>query len=287
MRIDNTAVKNEKVDYKTSNKGGIKTFALSNIVSTVVSAACFNKIVQMQKNLTEDKVELLNKAGEKILKSTNLAQKGVQINDVEPQLNTTNIPDKLLEMINTVYATGKGKNAFFTYKKVDGPFDKNSVNINKSKGAALQFHELGHAFNYNNSAILKTIQKMRMPLMLLSSSLALFCAFTKNSEPEEGEELTKGQKAKNFIRKNSGLLAFMVNIPILAEEGMASIRGAKWAGELLPKDLAKHVNKTNACAYIPYLASAITLGFSAYSAAKAKDYFVEKQKAKQENNLNG
>ncbi len=89
------------------------------------------------------------------------------------------------------------------------------------------------------------MQKMRMPGMIMASAIALFAAFTKEDKPEDGKELTKAQKVKNAVRKNAGKLAFASMVPMLLEEGMASIKGYKWANSILSKDLAKKVLHTN------------------------------------------
>ena len=68
-------------------------------------------------------------------------------------------------------------------------------------------------------------------------------------------------------------------LPVLAEEGMATIRGQKLANQLLPKNIARKVLKGNAVAYTSYLITALGFAAAAYTAVKVKDAFVNKRDA--------
>ena len=183
-------------------------------------------------------------------------------------------------------SVANGKSAFFAgIKGIENVFGGkmfiNEVVCNMEKLPAAIFHEIGHAFNANNSTFWRTVQKMKKHSLPIAGYIALYCALTKKAVPKkEGNmELTKGQKVKNFIRENSGKLAFIATLPMLIEEGMASIRGNDWAKEFLSPDLAKKVSKHNKFAYITYLATAAGFALSAYAARKVKDYFVDKKNA--------
>ena len=143
------------------------------------------------------------------------------------------------------------------------------------------FHEIGHAMNYNFSKIGKALQHMRLPGMIAASAIALYGAFSSKSKPEEGKELTKGQKVNNFIRNNAGKLSFAAMLPMLAEEAMATIKGNKLAGKLLSPDMLKVVKKGNAVAYLTYIATAASWGLASGAAVKVKDTLVAQKEAKQ------
>ena len=145
------------------------------------------------------------------------------------------------------------------------------VLINREKFPLAVFHELGHAFNFNNSSFWKALQKLRIPGIVASGLISLFPAFTKDSKAQDGEELTGGQKFKNWMRKYSPALAFGAMTPMLAEEGMASVRGCKWAKSLLNKNLFNKVLKTNVVAYTTYLTGALGMSLAAFAAKKVKD----------------
>ena len=265
-----TAITNINQNYdkpQSSKKGGFKkTLKALTIGSLALNGLNIAAMLPMEgickigKNLTKDEVDFVNKAADTIINSkTNLAKKGVTIENFDSMVNITNTPTKRLEMTNQFFQTAAGKNALFCNKQV-GLIDKNTILVNRQKAPILSFHEIGHAFNFNNSAFWKNMQKLRLPSMFLASAFALLPALTKEEKPQNGEELTKAQKVKNEVRKKSPLLAFATMIPVLLEEGKASLRGCSWAKELLDKNMFKKVAKTNAIAYSSYVLGA--LGFS-------------------------
>lgn len=144
------------------------------------------------------------------------------------------------------------------------------------------FHELGHALNYNMSKFGKILQKCRPISMFAPVVLALYGAVTRASKPkEEGKDLNGVQKTHNFVRNNTGKLAFLATIPMLLEEGMASIKGQKFAKQLLKPEMAKKVVKGNAIAYSTYAITAVFSALAAAAAVKIKDGAIAKKEAKQ------
>jgi hypothetical protein len=142
------------------------------------------------------------------------------------------------------------------------------------------FHELGHAHNFNNGGIMKLMQKVRPLGMLLPPFLLLYGAFSKKSKPQSPDtELTKKQKTNNFIRDNAGKLSFIAMLPILIEEGAATLKGNKFAKEFISEDLAKKAFKGNCLAYLSYLGAAVLSGLAAMTAVKIKDKKIAKKDA--------
>jgi len=261
--------------------------ALVPVATMPLSLAAMNKMQKTCDSLSIGQVESIKTSANTMLNQTGLAEKGVTIKRLsEDSVRTladsvdNKFYKKLIEFVDPISSTKSGKNAFFSPKEIFGLCNKNTVVLHENKLSLSVFHELGHAMNFNMSKVGKLLQKCRMPAMLIAGSLALFAAFSKESKAEDGKELTKGQKAKNFVRKNAGVLAFTSMLPILAEEGMASIKGCLWANKNIAKDLAKKVAKTNAVAYTSYLLAAIGLGLSAHVAVKVKDKLVAKKEAK-------
>ena len=121
---------------------------------------------------------------------------------------------------------------------------------------------------------------MRIPAIMIAAGLMLFSAFTKKAENEDGQELTKAQKTKNFVRKHSGILAFTAMLPVVGEEIMASVRGCKWANANLPKELAKKIKTTNVFGGITYILAAAGIGLAAHFTTKVKDSAVDKANEK-------
>ncbi len=149
------------------------------------------------------------------------------------------------------------------------------------------FHEIGHAMNSASKLGKFTQGPLRIIGMLAPLGIALFGAFSKKQKAKEGEELTTGQKASNFVRNNAGKLSFLAMTPILIEEGVASIRGNKLAKEVLSKtpELAKKVSKSNRYAWCTYLCAAAAAGITSFLAVKIKDKIQDKKNQKAQLNV--
>ena len=78
----------------------------------------------------------------------------------------------------------------------------------------------------------------------------------------------------DFIKENAGKLTFALNIPILLEEGMATMKGNKLAKSVLSPQLAKKVAKTNRLGFATYLCLAVGSGVGVYLATKVRDAIV-------------
>lgn len=259
----------------------------AGLVSMPVGTAVINKIQKINDGLTPEQLKTVQESANKMLKGTGLAEKGVSIITLEKadssNLATASdkIMDKLLELLSPVGSAKKGKNAFFASKEILDVCDKNSVCMpSDGKFSLTAFHELGHAHNYNISKVGKLLWNAKGSGTTIATLLTVFAAFTREAKAQDGKELTKGQKTKNFVRKNAGLLTFAAMTPMLAEEAMASIKGCKWANANMAQDLAKKVSKTNVVAYCSYLALAVGSALSAHVAVKVKDKLVAKKEAK-------
>ena len=179
----------------------------------------------------------------------------------------------------------EGKNAFFVGKNsklIQQAFknigiEQNSVNINLKKLPLAAFHEMGHAYNFNNSTLWKSIAKIR-PISMIAPLIALIPAFTKDAKAQDGKELTAKEKRHNAIRKFAPLAAAATYIPTLMEEGKATLRGNKWAKEALKDtpNLIKKVVKSNAWGMASYTLGAIGVALMGFIAKKVKDASDEK-----------
>ena len=278
----------EQNNKKSDAKGSLAAIAASQGIALAAvppSLLAIKGLTNSAKGLDSFQKENIKTAAKNVLDTTGLTQKGVKLNDFKNAgLDFSTMPDKLKEMLNPIYATAKGKNAFFgglngTKMVGGGRMFKNEVVCNMDKLPTAIFHEIGHAYNANSSKFWKAVQGMRGPAMVIGAGLALFCALTKSSKPSDNAngELTGAQKAKNFVRENSGKLAFLSMVPVLAEEGMATIRGNAWAKQMLSPDIAKKVSKGNKIAYISYIAAAAGVAAEAHFATKIKDNFTDKK----------
>ena len=276
MQIKKAESKKKKRGLLASSAAATGSNAVQLGVSLPLAGFVIKSMSSINKKLSKDQINQIMDSADKFINSKGLSNKGVAIHNIESAgVNLTGIPNKIMEYIDPITSAAAGKNAFFTNKAIS-EYGKNSIILNKNKMSTAVFHEIGHAINSNNSKFWRLMQGMRTPTMALAAGLALFGAFTNKAEAKDGKELTTGQKAKNAIRNNAGKLAFAAMIPMLAEEGMASIRGCKWAKSNLPKELFKKVLKTNICGYASYLGGAVALGLAALTAVKIKDHFTSK-----------
>lgn len=162
-----------------------------------------------------------------------------------------------------------GQNAFSMGQNAAYFPDAKMVYINTDKISVAGFHELGHAMNDLISKYgVKYLQKMRKSFFALAGLMEYFAIFSRTKP--------KGAK-RNFIdviEDNCGKIAFLAMLPIVAEEGIASLRGynlAKKAG--LSKSLLKNLKKTQWIALSTYIAGAVLGGLAVYTSRKVMDYF--------------
>ena len=277
---------NKEVTYNAEKTNDIVSSvaaltAASAVQSGILPAQLLgaDKMSKISRTLDKDKVEIANKAADDVLnKLTNLEKKGVKIHNYQKAgINITGVPDRVLEITNPLFATAKGKNALFLNKAIPAAnLAANSVVINKDKLSLAAFHELGHAYNFNNSKFWKAMQNLRTPSIALAGAFALLPALVKEIKPKDGEELTTKEKINNGLRKASPALAFLSMTPMLLEEGKATLRGNKWAKELLNPEMYKKVVKSNRYGYFSYMATAASFALMAKKKKKAKDKMADK-----------
>lgn len=211
----------------------------------------------------------------KILEETGLKAKGVKLNFVE---NTAESLNHLKEVIKTEasqsHAFGRrmGSNYFETFKAGANAafFPKaNEVVVNSKNLYSSVYHELGHAMNKNGNFFTKALQQARILTPFGASVLApVFLAvglFHKVDKTKPQEQKGKMERALDFVSNNAGKLTLATYVPMLAEEGLASVRGLKAAAKHLPKDVVKKLGANYAKAWGTYamVAGAVSLGVAA------------------------
>lgn len=272
----------EQQKVKNNNIGSsVASIATASAVQAATAPLAIGIIKRMQKigNLPTDKIELLHNTAEQALQNTGLSAKGVKIEYLKRAEMKNGLDALKMGPIAEIKA---GFNAAFTRKPIKNFFGQvmhegNRILMPEKGLSYAAFHEIGHAMNYHFSKIGKILQHTKKPGLLIASAISLFSAFSKQAQPKDGEELTKAQKTKNFIRNNAGKLSFAMMIPMLIEEAMATIKGNKLASKLLSPDMLKVVKKGNATVYLSYLTSAIGLGLASWAAVKVKDTLVAKK----------
>lgn len=219
---------------------------------TVQSSVGIESTKQFMKKLMPDVDTFENTAKnvKSILEETGLASKGVKFNPIDKStegMNTlngiidANIKSKkpLAQKLKNVYRQmfSEGVNAAYFSGTKD-------VVINKENLYSSVYHELGHAKNANGNFATKALQKARnitpfgvsmvAPLVL---AVGLLHKVDKNKPQEEKGKL---EKTLDFVSNNAGKLTLASYVPMLAEEGLASINGVKMAKKYLsPEHLDK------------------------------------------------
>ncbi len=153
------------------------------------------------------------------------------------------------------------------------------------------FHEMGHALNNNGGMLLKVLQKAR-PLAKITPAIILLIALLNKrkttDKPKEND--SKLQKGADFVKKNAGILTGLSFMPMILEEGIASLRGQKIAKNLvktgeLSKELFKKVKLTNLCGFASYALAGIIGYIGAKLAVKVKDKIQAEYETKKYNKI--
>lgn len=287
----NVAKNQNKITKNDRNVGAsFSSLFLSSALNCAVLPPALGILSSVKKSseLSHDKIEILHNTAQKAINELGLADKGVKLQFIERGANEIKLP-WFVKLFVPLEQVKDGKNAMFLTKDAIIPvskevvYNKHSILLPEKSFAFSAFHEIGHSMNRLLSKSGKMLQDIRMPLIQGVSLIPLFCAFSKTTKPEDGNDLTGAQKTKNFIRNNAGKLTFAAMVPILAEEAMATVKGLKLSSKMLPKELAKHVFKNAKLTYITYLLSAAGVSLASYSAVKIKDHFVDKKIKKAEN----
>jgi len=296
--ISNSNPLQPRIQYEINNYSGggpLPSLAAATIGGTITQmsapAVICGVLPAMNKmgKLKQDEIAAIKEAAKKTLTDSNLISKGVNIEWLKPHTKKQSTLDILkADLISPLDAVKNGRNAFFIPKggmlpTLDGfvKIPSNTILMPEKEISYAVFHEMGHAMNANLSKIGSSLLKFRPLAMYAPFLVTLYSAFTSKSKPNNGnEDLTLRQKINNGIRNNAGKLSFLLMTPMLIEEGMATIKGQKFANKLLSPELAKKVRNGNCVAYLSYLTTAIFAGLGAWATTKIKDKIVEKREKK-------
>lgn len=279
--------------HKPKNSGSaiwaglIAQGAVATTLSSMIGKPIITNMHKVSDSFSAQEKSQVKNAIYEMLEKTKLKEKCVSVVEIpKSAITPQNFTEKLMSKINPICQIMEGNNAAFFNKDMKGfrifinnkeyLIKKNTVWLPEGKLLPCGFHELGHAMNYNFSKIGKFLQKSRVSGMILASAIGLYSIFTTSTPKHGNKELTTGEKTKNFIRENAGKLSFLAFAPILIEEGMATLKGQKWANKLLDKNLAKQVFKGNKIAYLSYLGTAIATGVATWAGVKIKDHLNKK-----------
>lgn len=280
---------------------GVLVNSIGGTVATCAMGQAFPPILKkINKNIPNDKLEILNNTFDCAFEKSGMAKKGVSVLRTDNVKGCSEFLDnacehakngKLVKLIrsfapdktsfdNTISSLAKnrmesyinlvkeGKNAFYA------PLQKTIILPEKGKGLQLTcFHELGHSLNYLSGKFSNILRKTRQPSILLGLALtigALTLKSEKNAVDENGE---KKKGVRQFIKNNVGIIAAASYLPTILEEGLASLKGQKLAKDALKSapDLLKKVRLSNLAGFGSYVAMAAATGLVAELAVKVKD----------------
>lgn len=167
------------------------------------------------------------------------------------------------EFKESFYVYAQGKNACYMPAT-------SQILVNGEKRANAVFHEMGHAMNVKSSGFGNMLTKTRGKFTKLVPLIFGISMLTPKSN-EDSPAKNKIYKRLLTFKKYSGLMVSACLIPLVAEEGIASIKAAKMAKNNLPKDLYKKMNKSNAMAFCAYTIMMIMAGLGTTFANYIKD----------------
>ena len=168
------------------------------------------------------------------------------------------------------------------------------------------FHEMGHAMNANFGTVTKQLQKMRGLSTIVPAAVIATSLLNKKKQGVKRQESEMPTnpikkafvKTADFVKDHAGLLTGLAFVPMLVEEGCATLKGQKALKSLVKdnvdlKNVLKQVKKTNAIAYASYVLAAVSTVAACKVAINLKDraqdkaYFKAKTAAEIHNGLQG
>lgn len=194
-----------------------------------------------------DTLERTKDVAGKILEESGLKAKGVKLNFIDHSPESLNHLREIIKKEvpkNNAFSRRLSWNNFETFKEgANAAYfsNANEIVVNSKNLYSSVYHELGHAMNRNGNWFTKGLQKARAITPFGVSLLApIFLAVgllhkVDNTKPKE--QKGKVERTLDFISNNAGKLTLATYIPMLGEEGLASIRGLKAAAKHLPKDV--------------------------------------------------
>ena len=238
-----------------------------------------------------DTFENTKRVSAKILEETGLKAKGVKINFID---GTKESLDHLKTIISTeakqttAFGRRMGSNYFETFKAGANAafFPKaNEIVVNSKNLYTTVYHEMGHAMNKNGNWFTKGLQKARAITPFGVSIFApVFLAvglFHKVDKTKPQEQKGAIEKTLDFVSDNAGKLTLASYIPMLAEEGLASVRGLKQAAKHLPKSTVGKLAKNYTVAWSTYAGVAAMIAGGVALGIKVANHIKEGKQAKQ------
>jgi len=222
-----------------------------------------------------DTFENIKPVAEKVLKESGLKAKGVKLTFIDGTKES-------LEHLKNLCESEVGIKNSFQRRIKDNYFEtlKNGANaiffpknneciVHTKKSYDSVFHEMGHAMNKNGNFITKALKKTRILTPFEASIVAPIALATallhKVDKTKPKERKSFFEKTNDFIAENAVGLTALSYVPILAEEGLASIRGLKAVKPHVSKEVFGKLAKNYTIAWRSYglIAAGVTAGVAA------------------------
>ena len=261
---------------------------LDRFVPSIVTDALLKKISKITSSVSDSELEKFEQNFEKAFLKSKLSESGVSVfkcndlikdaqkikNNINKKINSNDM--KKLSYFNTVIDFMEKGNSCYTF------FDK-TIYVSKNTRLSL-FHEMGHAYNHNKTFFAKSLQKMRQLSNYILVPVSIAALLLSNPKTDKKEKESKETnptlkwilKAKDIFVKFSPLIVFASFLPVIIEEGMASLKGQEFAKNVLDKKMFDKVKYTNLLGFLSYLFIGSFASFVLWAALKIKNHIMEK-----------
>lgn len=220
----------------------VKTVATAGILQAFAmflqkaSQWCGNKLMQGKEFTSAENIKA---TAEKMVKDNNL---DVKVDYID-HANIKNYPSQLREMLGPV---ARGENAFYA--------DSLKLAVAPKSKPSLILHELGHAINAGKGKFMRFLQKSRGYVSAVPATLLMLKGLCGNKDDKP-----------NFIERNAGKIGFLAFLPTIVEEGIASLRGLKYAKQLKGVNLSA-LKRNYFFAWMTYVIAGLGLAVGAKQA---------------------
>lgn len=296
------AVSNQQdTSLATGTLIGLMTPSVVRKAAPYVNKRLMKNLISANRNCTLEEIDAFDKAAETALKENKLDTFGVTLNKVnkfselsEKDIKAFKEIDKLplskeakfnrKLLVSPTYQAMNGLNANFSF------LDK-KITYNKELMPATVFHEMGHAKNYTQSFIGKSLQRLSLFTQsygrnVKAASLISFLTILAPSASEQKDKpMTNTDKTIAAFRKYGALLTMLPFLPTAIEEGMASHKGENMAKKYLSSDLLKRVKKSNRNGFLTYILTPVLWGIGTALGVKAKDNIIKAEIQADKNRL--
>ena len=144
------------------------------------------------------------------------------------------------------------------------------VLVNKEKKANTVFHELGHAINSKGTGFKHFLANTRRKSVKLMPFVFGISMLTPKKREDE-QPINPAYKYLLMFKKYSGLILSACMLPLVAEEGVASLNAKKLGKDVLSPELYKKMNNMNLKAFCSYFLAMVLAGAGLTLANYIKD----------------